>query len=94
MLLAFYEPSTRHAICFSIYVNEDCGLAALMQALAAASRKLNCFAALLGSAVVTQSKGFQLSIASCAAGPARTASDVQSLSQEGVISLLRSKRNH
>jgi hypothetical protein len=47
MLLAFYEPSTRHATCFSIYVNEDCGFAALMQALAAASRKLNCFAALL-----------------------------------------------
>jgi len=36
-------------------------LAALMQALAAASRKLNCFAALLDSVVVTQSQGFQIS---------------------------------
>jgi hypothetical protein len=36
-------------------------LAALMQALAAASRELNCFAALLDSVVVTQSQGFQTS---------------------------------
>jgi hypothetical protein len=49
ILLVFSGAATRHVTCISVDVNEDCGLAAPMQALAAASRKLNCFAALLGS---------------------------------------------
>jgi hypothetical protein len=45
LLLDFYRTDRRHATCISLRVNDDCGLTAILQPVAAAVRKLTCFAA-------------------------------------------------